>query len=41
MSDVGQFDAYNYSAEDIKYLKAIYKNSKYTGNTISLAGVEF
>lgn len=40
-SDVGQFDAYNYSAEDIKYLKAIYKNSKYTGNTISLAGVEF
>ena len=41
VSDVGQFETYNYSAQDIKYLKAIYKNSKYTGNTISLAGVQF
>ena len=37
-SPSGQYVLSDYSAADIKYLKAVYKNSKYTGNTISMAG---
>lgn len=37
-STVGQYEKFNYTAEDIKYLKSMYKNTKYTGNTISMAG---
>jgi len=37
-SSVGQYENYNYSVEDIEYLKSMYKNHKYTGNTISMAG---
>lgn len=37
-SPAGQYELSDYSAADIKYLKAIYRNAKYTGNTISMAG---
>ena len=37
-STLGQYENFNYTSEDIKYLKSMYKNSKYTRNTISVAG---